>query len=659
MDNDAVLIIRAENKVLLQKNLYGKYELLSISGSVPQGRVKEYVQRTYSFEINDFKEMEWGESPENRTYYICVSRPASEPPYNQKWFTLLTAAGKLPDEKPYHAIKDFLRHQAELSSVQLQFGLREGKVIAVRELSTDERGLKCGCVCPVCGGALVARMGTKKQAHFAHYKATDCDVAAAQQTALHLLAKELIMEANGMFFPAAPVYRREAFSNERNEAWEITQRLPEVLEYRPAGFYSCSDVILEKKISDIIPDIVLARGKQRVLVEIAVTHFIDEEKQMKIERLGLPVLEVDLSDLRTEELNREELRKRLLNTPEKKVWTFLPMSQARQETFDQYNALYEKAARDIEEEEERRVQEAERREEKQKAAQQKYNQLLKPAQYRKSLEGRRNDEQASLFIGQLKFSQDQNYSAIPFFLDIPTTGDLVFECDRRVWQAAIFDMFIYNRNTEGSESATVHVKKIASWAENYQKLFRLDDELLAKVYASAGGSNYQRSLLQQSVREFLWYLAKIGFISELWNSQAVLLMSHSIVPPNKETAKELDRVLSSVDKDSPKAHDIIREKMLDYERYLQEREEREDRARQQAEIKGERQKQYKVGLQEILDNMPEDGFDGDMPLVDSFGHRWFICTSCGSIVPEKDMLVWGDDGVNKGICRACSRRGQN
>ncbi len=658
-DSKCILVIRAGNKALFQKSESGKYGLISVEQGISLDKIKEYVGQTYKLHVTDCQEMPFRGTPQIRTYYICTDKPESDPPYGQKWFTLQTAAGKLPDGEPYGAIKDFLHNQAELSNVQLQFGLREDKIVAVGELSPNERGLKCGCVCPVCGGRVVARLGEKKQPHFAHYQATDCDIASAQQTALHLLAKELIAEAKGMYFPAAVVRCGEAFPSENAGAWQIMQRLPKTVEYRPAAFYHCSNVILEKKLSDIIPDIILEQGEQRVLVEIAVTHFIDEEKQKKIEKIGLPVLEVDLSDLRAEQLNRAELRDRLLSTPEGKNWMFLPASQARQVAFDQYSELYRKAKRDIKTEAEQQLQKAKRREEKRATAQQKYDQLLQPSRYREMLEQRRNDEETLRTIRQFRFFRDQACSTVPFFLDIPTTGDLVFDCDRRVWQAAVFDQFIYNRHMEESKPITIYIKMITSWVTNHQKIFKLDWTLMSKVFSYAGGHGYPRSLLEQSVKEFLWHLARLGFITKPEYSQADLLVAHSIVPPNEDAAKALRQVLSRVDPNLPRTLDIIRENMRDFDRWQQEQEEREVLAMRRAEAEKERQAQYEAGMEEILANLPEDGFDDDAPLMDSFGHHWCLCTECGSIVRDSDMSFYGGAaGVNKGVCRDCVRKGQ-
>jgi competence CoiA-like predicted nuclease len=48
------------------------------------------------------------------------------------------------------------------------FVIREGSVILIEDLSKDERGLKCRCKCPECGGEFIARMGDVKEHHFAH-----------------------------------------------------------------------------------------------------------------------------------------------------------------------------------------------------------------------------------------------------------------------------------------------------------------------------------------------------------------------------------------------------------------------------------------------------------------------------------------------------------
>lgn len=308
-------------------------------------------------------------------------------------------------------------------------------------------------------------------------------------------------------------------------------------------------------------------------------------------------------------------------------------------------------------EEKQRIQKAKKRAERRETAQHKYDRLLCPDLYREVLIKRRDDEQTYRIIQQLSFYHDQNYLEIPFFLDIPTTGDLVFDCDRRIWQAAIFDRFIYNRNTEKAEAATVHAKKVSSWVVNHQRLCKLDWELMPNIFFYVGGYGRRRSLLGQSIWEFLEHLARLGFVERLEYSQADLLAAHSIVPPNENAARALSEVLNGVGPFLPETPDIIRQSMKSFDRWQEENEERAALAMERAENEKKRQEQYEVGLQEICDTLPECGFDGDTPLIDSFGHHWCLCTGCGSIVCDSDMSFYGGaNGVNKGVCRECSRR---
>lgn len=43
-----------------------------------------------------------------------------------------------------------------------------------RDASEVERGLRCGCRCPACGGAVVARQGEIRAPHFAHHSRREC-----------------------------------------------------------------------------------------------------------------------------------------------------------------------------------------------------------------------------------------------------------------------------------------------------------------------------------------------------------------------------------------------------------------------------------------------------------------------------------------------------
>src|SRR3546814_2264314 len=59
------------------------------------------------------------------------------------------------------------------SGFRVPFGLRDGRAWAPSEVA---RGKACGCVCPGCGAALVAKAQTsrRRRPHFAHLTDTGC-----------------------------------------------------------------------------------------------------------------------------------------------------------------------------------------------------------------------------------------------------------------------------------------------------------------------------------------------------------------------------------------------------------------------------------------------------------------------------------------------------
>lgn len=145
----------------------------------------------------------------------------------------------------------------------------------------------------------------KRQPHFAHNNEA-CDIVVAHQSALHILDKEIIQEEKKIGLPALKVNFDEISKNNIKSGY---YELPDEMIYKSAKTVACEQVVLEKKISDIVPDIIVKIGERYCLLEIAVTHFVDETKTEKIKKLGLPVIEIDLSMLSGVELSRDNVKK--------------------------------------------------------------------------------------------------------------------------------------------------------------------------------------------------------------------------------------------------------------------------------------------------------------------------------------------------------------
>lgn len=153
-------------------------------------------------------------------------------------------------------------------------------------IDTVKNGLKCNCICPACKEKLVAKnAGRIKNHHFAHFSNHEC--VTAFQTVLHLLAKEIFLEV-----------KKFSFRNFKNEI--IT--------------YQIMDVLLEKKFGDIIPDIILNCDGKSFIVEIFVSHPIDEAKKEKIRKMNISTVEYDLSKV-DRNISKEGLQTILFGNP--------------------------------------------------------------------------------------------------------------------------------------------------------------------------------------------------------------------------------------------------------------------------------------------------------------------------------------------------------
>lgn len=181
---------------------------------------------------------------------------------------------------------------------KLPFGLRDGVLLSPSDV---ERGAACGCVCPGCGEPLLAKKGEKVVHHFAHAAGVEC--ARGVETALHLAAKEAIAKAKRLWLP--PV------SLSYGAAWVIA----------PGGDTEVDEVRTEVRMEGMIPDIVAVRHGHEFLIEVAVTHFVDEAKLERIRKRGLSTLEIDLSGLQRG-VSVPEVSEFVVDGQQNKKWLF-------------------------------------------------------------------------------------------------------------------------------------------------------------------------------------------------------------------------------------------------------------------------------------------------------------------------------------------------
>ena len=548
-----------------------------------------------------------------------------------------------------------------IRKVQLEYGLRGDKVIFVSELTDLERGKACNCICPVCRKQLVAKLGPHNQWHFAH-DGTECNLVAAQQTALHMLAKEIIESSKKLRFPCISI-KKDDYCNDIEDI-RVQAKIPPSIGYRKSSVVNCDSVSLEKKISSIVPDIMVTAKGRKCLIEVAVTHFVDEEKEQKIKEIGLPLFEIDLSNLYNSEFSREELAEEVLFNPSNRTWIFNPLFEAaKMWAKEQYIKIIQSAEEKVKRQDEKESLRAIRKQQRREIGEKWIKDIFELDNYKKTVAALENEQEAAKQFKQLHMKTD--IDKLPFFLDIPITGEMVFPCDRRIWQSALFDKFVFNRNSKGENKPTVHIKRVQTWIKKHNKQFPIDWGLTYKTEVLVSREEKKTVLLLYDVvYTFFYYLVYLGFLEHFICQEAVLRQSHSLEPPNREHAENLYDAINKVDWYDPAVDDRIKQFLpptksvrntnlpgngmilnkIENQETISPKTNREDRKK---EIENDRA----TGLADVQGK----DFDGNEPIYDKSNRRWLKCTNCEKLFRDDQMASYGGRGsINKGICRKCS-----
>lgn len=199
------------------------------------------------------------------------------------------------------------------------WGSRNGRAVRVSEVP---RGLACGCVCPGCGGKLVAKKGTQRAHHFAHANIVDCD--GLGESALHLACKEVIQEYGEMALPyvVASDGRYDGTRSYEHQEHDLVA---------PSKRVRFDAVKPEHVMGSITPDITATANGHTLCVEIKVTHAADDEKSRYYETLHQSAIEVDASDLPRDAL-RHVIKERVIDCTKHKRWIYNTRAAERLES---------------------------------------------------------------------------------------------------------------------------------------------------------------------------------------------------------------------------------------------------------------------------------------------------------------------------------------
>lgn len=190
--------------------------------------------------------------------------------------------------------------------IKLPFAIRNNELVSIDDV---ESGIQKDCFCPCCGSLLIARKGESNIHHFAHVK-SECEYGL--ETALHIFAKQILEKSKTIYLP---------------ELYAGNYLLHQKIQI------SINEVYLEKKIGNIIPDVIIVSNGRELFVEIAVTHFADYNKIIKMKKMGIGGIEIDLSPYFSESIdNINDILKTILpdiiiNGIRSKRWLFSPKKE--------------------------------------------------------------------------------------------------------------------------------------------------------------------------------------------------------------------------------------------------------------------------------------------------------------------------------------------
>lgn len=180
----------------------------------------------------------------------------------------------------------------------------DGSIVHISEVPS---GRACLCVCPGCAAPLVARKGRVNDHHFAHAGSADgSPCRTGPETALHKFAKEILGRRLHLTLPALAL-------EEEGDRW---------IRYG-GGVHAFDAAILERRLGDIVPDVIVRRGDRDLLVEFAVTHACEPAKIERIRDLDVAAVEIDLSKV-PRDAGRAELEAAILGSAPR-AWLHNPL----------------------------------------------------------------------------------------------------------------------------------------------------------------------------------------------------------------------------------------------------------------------------------------------------------------------------------------------
>lgn len=339
---------------------------------------------------------------------------------------------------------------SQFPSLRVPFGLTNGRMVSPDDV---EAGRACNCTCPECGAALIAKKGEQNVWHFAH---DGLACATGAETALHLMAKQILADERSVQLPAVEA------SLSAVDALGKLQTVSTIL-VQPANV-KYGMVVVEEARDNRRPDAVASGGDvdREHRIEVFVRHAVDSAKASELLALDCACYEICLNDIPLQ-TTIAELRDAVIAAAHRIRWLSYPgLVAARQALEPKLRELLDSAAqRKVEQDAHSAAVYAslaeEDRQEKAdwaRQAREKKQREQKLARANASFRDAPAEEKRVFLHTKLRLPA----GPVPSLLNKRVNGDRSFGVDRDVWQADIFRKCIF-----GGGRRELALENVLSW----------------------------------------------------------------------------------------------------------------------------------------------------------------------------------------------------
>lgn len=571
------------------------------------------------------------------------------------------------------------------------YGRKDGRIVSILDVPFEEYGLRCGCTCVQCGEPLEAcsiRPDNLREAHFKHRKstreATDeprfaCSPDWANESGLHLLAKEIIEEEQCIAAPAIGAISANRIARISEDmggvpllpaGWSIVS-IKDIQSNQRDSKIHAAEVFSEYCIDGndesqaIIADLFLnANDFGPLCIELFVTHRLPAAKKRAAWSQGIPMLEIDLSDFYKDGggVSKEKLKEFLLESTNHREWVYHKDYRTAADFFASTISTIlaqKKAKRD-------------------KCHDIIAGYLSDPASYSEQLKAFENNTAALGYIkghpALFRYAQPSDdpmsINEIPWFTNIPIWGETVFLCDRRIWQGYIFSRYVLGKDKLAIPIRTPEFTLFElltapdhnfSVPVNWNITYRLSHS----EYEDIPDTYFPRDVILKYIR----YLEYLGFVQIDDYGSWAKVQHHDIVPQNQRHAEYLhsaiDKIKESGDFYSPHINSLIDKELSICGQKEREELQRQKMAELAARKEREQQQEEKVrNEREQAANARRvaiETFDYEhspLPMYDDNGYRMAKCIKCGKVMRALN-IQYEPHSTNIGICRACASGRRN